>query len=108
MLSSTANTTNDLLQLAGLGLSSTIIGVSVAPETTNIPFRLSEPDFQLITEISAWDKSLFNPSTDYFLLSEDSVSLHKLLHFSKKIINESVDIDPEYIDIVNENFWDLI
>ena len=28
--------------------------------------------------------------------------------FSKKITDNLKDIDSEYVDIVNENFWDLI
>lgn len=28
--------------------------------------------------------------------------------FLKKLLNNMEDIDPEFIHIVNENFWDLI
>jgi hypothetical protein len=31
-----------------------------------------------------------------------------LIDFVKFLIDNSKDIDPEFVDIVNNNFWDLI
>lgn len=52
------------------------------------------------------DNSL--PTQTYRILTEDERNFQEIVSFGNKLINESVDIDPEYVDIVNEYFWDLI
>ena len=57
---------------------------------------------------SDWRDNAFNNSTDYTLQTENSDKIDTIIGFSKKVIENSIDIDSEYVDIVNENFWDLI
>jgi hypothetical protein len=44
-----------------------------------------------------------NNST-YTIQIEDEMILDETI----EIIENSIDIDPEFVDIVNDNFWELI
>ena len=34
--------------------------------------------------------------------------LQTIIDFSKKVLQNTKDIDSEFVDIVNDNFWELI
>lgn len=45
---------------------------------------------------------------DYTPQDHETEKLQTIIDFSRKIIENSKDIDSEFVDIVNDNFWDLI
>src|SRR5690554_5656097 len=49
------------------------------------------------------DIDIVNSKSGY----SDRYKYQTILEFSKQIINNSKDLDGEYVDFVNEHFWDL-
>lgn len=65
-------------------------------------------DYAYSQDVSDWRNKAFHHSTNYTFLEEFSDKISVVLSFSKTIIENSRDIDSEIVDIVNDNFWDLI
>ena len=56
-----------------------------------------------------WKDRAFNTTTDYHYSSNEYiVKAQVIIEFSRKVIENSVEIDEEFVDIVNDNFWELI
>ncbi|NJY61438.1 hypothetical protein HC174_01535 [Salinimicrobium sp. CDJ15-81-2] len=89
-------------------ISSSVLSLSYDISDANIPVMRADYEHHL-TMRGDWKDSAFNPSSDYYL-DEDSQSskIQTILKFSNDLIKNSKDLDSEYVDIVNENFWDLI
>lgn len=64
--------------------------------------------FSYQSGLTDWKDNAFNHSTDYQLLDESLINIQTIINFSKKVISNTKDIDNEFVDIVNDNFWDLI
>ncbi len=81
-----------------------------------MPYELSSesliPDeevkYEIMKNFSDWKDSAFNPITSNTVVIEDVEKIQTIIEFSRKVLADSTDIDNEYVDIVNENFWDLI
>ena len=58
--------------------------------------------------IADWKDNAFNLSSDYQLQDENIIKIQTIVEFSKKVLGSTKDIDREFVDIVNENFWELI
>lgn len=58
--------------------------------------------------IADWKDFAFNQSVDYQLQDESMEKLQTIIDFSKKVLQNTKDIDSEFVDIVNDNFWELI
>lgn len=54
--------------------------------------------------------NLMNQINESYLLwqQNDIEKINSIIDVSRKLISKSIDIDSEYVDIVNDNFWDLI
>lgn len=65
-------------------------------------------DYEYGQDVSDWKHNAFHHSTNYTFLDEFSDKFSTVLSFSKTMIENSQDLDCEIVDIVNENFWDLI
>lgn len=87
-------------------LSSTVLSLSYDDSTTLIPEV--KPDYAHHMNLADWKDNAFNISTDYTIQDDYSEKIQTILGFSKKILDNSKDLDSEYVDIVNENFWDLV
>jgi hypothetical protein len=61
-----------------------------------------------MSQTTDWREKAFNINSGYTLQDEDEKKMQAIIDFSKDIIDNSKDIDTEYVDIVNENFWELI
>lgn len=62
--------------------------------------------YKVIEEIhEKFDQSALYLS-DHQLKDEDKIQV--IIDFSQKLLNNSKDIDGEFVDIVNKNFWDLV
>jgi len=89
-------------------LSSSVISLPYDNAENLIPEIKPNYEHHMTLTNNDWRDSAFNSSTDYTLQNESSDKIDAILGFSKKVIENSKDIDSEYVDIVNENFWDLI
>ena len=104
MGNSSNSSLSNLVVLASL--SSTVLSLSYDDTTTLIPEV--KPDYSQHVNLSDWKDNAFNTSTDYTIQDDYSEKIQTILRFSKKILNNSKDLDSEYVDIVNENFSDLV
>ncbi len=50
----------------------------------------------------------YKQAVDYQLQDESMEKLQTIIDFSKKVLQNTKDIDSEFVDIVNDNFWELI
>lgn len=101
--SSNSSLTN-LVVLAAL--SSTVVSLSYDDSTSLIPEV--KPEYESHVNLSDWKDGAFNISTDYTIQDDYTEKIQSILNFSKKILDNSKDLDSEYVDIVNENFWDIV
>lgn len=47
--------------------------------------------------------------TDYIINNRgNNQEIENILSFSKKLIEGSTEMDSEFVNIINENFWDLM
>lgn len=100
------NTYNSLANIVLLAtISSSVISLSYDSDTL-IPKMNHNYRFQ--NNIADWKDNAFNQSIDYQLQNESIEKLQTIIDFSKKVLQSTKDIDSEFVDIVNENFWDLI
>lgn len=68
----------------------------------------SEAVFTKMENISDWKENAFNQIPDYSLQNEIDEKIQTIIGFSTSILSNTTDIDSEYVDIVNEHFWELI
>lgn len=100
------NTYNSLANIILLAtISSSVISLSYDSDAL-IPEMNHNYNFQI--NIADWKDNAFNQSVDYQLQDENIEKLQTIIDFSKKVLQNTKDIDSEFVDIVNENFWELI
>ena len=104
-----SNTTNSSIT------SSVIILATVSTSVLTLSYE--EDRLTALSKLGHDDKNLLvvksNPyyeevKGDYLIDHDSSYKESTIVEFSKKLIDNSLDIDSEFVDIVNENFWDLI
>lgn len=59
-------------------------------------------------DIANWKDYALIQNYEYQQFSNDEKNLQTIIEFSRKVINNTKDIDREFVDIVNDKFWDLI
>ena len=100
------NSYNSLANIVLLAtISSSVISLSYDSDTL-IPKMNHNYNFQ--NNIAEWKDYAFNQSADYKLQSESMEKLQTIIDFSKRVLQNTKDIDSEFVDIVNDNFWELI
>jgi len=104
MLTKTNTSLSNLVILATL--SSSV--VSFSHEADDLSTPQLKPEIENYMEISDWRDKAFNQSYDYNLHDKDVDKLNTMISFTKNLLENSTDIESEFVDIVNENFWDLI
>lgn len=96
-------------------LSNLIIMATVSSSLINLGYQstylmpnviVSEISQQ--TDIADWKMTAFNLSPQYTILDDEAQKMAIILQFSKKIIEYSVDLDDDIVEMVNENFWELL
>ncbi|MCK9450847.1 MAG: hypothetical protein M0Q90_04090 [Bacteroidales bacterium] len=102
MLTNTA--LSNLVVLATL--SSSVVSLNSETESCITPQH--EVTFEYQVEIANWRDKAFNHSSDYSFHNEDVEKINTLISFTQNLLENSKDIESEYVDIVNANFWDLI
>ncbi len=61
-----------------------------------------------LDNIADWKNNAFNTSYNYSFHNENTEKINTMILFTKNLLKNSKDIDNEFVDIVNDNFWDLI
>jgi hypothetical protein len=87
-------------------ISSSVISLSYDSPDSLIPKY--EAKYIHMNNIAEWKDNAFNTLPDYSLPNEEQEKIQTIVGFSHMVLSNSSDIDSEYVDIVNENFWDLI
>ena len=105
MNSSTNNSISRFIVFAAL--SSSVLPLEMDDSTsmsseTNIGHAIQQ------NEPIDLDDEVFNVSSSYKLRDYSANRIDSIIYFSKNVINNSKDIDGEFVNLVNENFWDLV
>lgn len=87
-------------------ISSSVISLPYDSQDSLIPKY--EATYTHMKNITEWKDNAFNTLPDYSLPNEEQEKIQTIVGFSHMVLSSSTDIDSEYVDIVNENFWDLI
>lgn len=95
-------------------LTNIIVLVAMSSTVVSLPYDVDSIipqhnyDYHYEDNISDWKDKAFNSSSDYQMHDESFVKIQTIIEFSKRVLANTKDIDSEYVDIVNDNFWDLI
>lgn len=65
-----------------------------------------EHKYDIAENIADWNENAFNKLPTYS--AQDEEKYQAIIGFSQRILTNTADIDSEFVDIVNENFWDLL
>jgi hypothetical protein len=74
--------------------------------------KISEQDYKysekLIESLKySWEE--FSSDKNIFASAFDKIDKYNILHsFANNLLKELQDIDPSFVDVINEDFWDLI
>ena len=104
MLTNTNTSLSNLVILATL--SSSVVSLNY--ETVSYLTPQHEVKFEHYVDIANWKDNAFNQSYDYSFHNEDVENINTMISFTQNLLENSKDIDGEFVDIVNDNFWDLI
>lgn len=103
MLIPSSSSLPNLLFLATISSSSLNIHVENYHTFNNYDISLEHK-----VNITDWKDNAFNSSVDYTFHNEDISKIETMLSITNTLLNNSEDIESEFVGIVNENFWDLI
>jgi hypothetical protein len=87
-------------------LSSSVLIISHETESYLTPQHLAR--YEHHTDIADWKDNAFNSSIDYNFHNENVDKINTMISFTKNLLKNSKDIESEFVDIVNDNFWELI
>ncbi len=104
MLTNSNTSLSNLIIIATL--SSSVVSLSLETDSSLIPQQ--EVAFENNVNIADWKDNAFNPSFDYSFHDEDVEKINTMISFTKNLLKNTKDIESEFVDIVNDNFWDLI
>ncbi len=105
MYSNTNSTIGGFLILASIGTGySNILQRDIESLANYSPSKNHK--FELLTKEGYMVENNSTNKTNINL--DDYIKVESLLEFSKKLVENSIDIDGEFVDIVNDNFWDII
>lgn len=101
----TPTTSSNVSFILGIG-TATLLGLTtvygnVIPEDIKITHKPFDLEY--------FSDKFFDQS--YYKIIESDNSLEKsriILSFAQKMLNSSVDLDPEVVSLVDKRFWDLI
>lgn len=108
MGTTSASSIGNLLLFASLSASSNVSYLPFCLEYNINSNSNVKGDYVMPTDIQNWGRNAFNPSTVYSFVSNDDDRIQTIINFSRSLLENTKDIDSEFVDIVNEKFWDLI
>jgi len=100
------NTNNSLANIVLLATISSSV-ISLPYDTDNLIPKMNH-NYWHENNIADWKDNAFNQSFDYQIPDEDMIKLQTIIEFSERILVNTKDIDSEFVDIVNEKFWELL
>jgi hypothetical protein len=102
--------TNSTTALSNLVIFATLSSsvVNLTHEAENHLTPQNEASYGHEVVIADWKDNAFNSSFDYTIQNENSERVDTIVSFTENLLNNSKDIENEFVDIVNENFWDLV
>ncbi len=97
----------------GTSLATLVLFATINTSTICVPFDSNMlptciPKYDPPNQINNWRELSLN---NYPTSLSNNIELEKIdiiVSFSKNVIENSKDIDSEFVEIVNNNFWDLI
>jgi len=92
----TISTIGSLLIMTALGSTSTNIPLPYQINPSKIPQSI--PHYDEIKELAP----------DKYINIDEKYQIDAIINFSMRLISNSKNIESEYVDFVNKNFWDLI
>lgn len=102
--------TNSILNIQAyilfFSVSSSLYETNKTNYLVDISSTIKKP--QLFYQEIAEKRDLAIDINNFEIKNNESENLNLILEFSNLIITKSKDIEPEIIEMVNENFWDLI
>jgi hypothetical protein len=104
MVTNTNTSLSNLVILATL--SSSVVSLNHETESYLTPQH--EAKFVHHVNIADWKDNAFNQSYEYSFHVENVERINTMISFTQNLLENSKDIESEYVDIVNDNFWDLI
>lgn len=101
-------TTNStfLLLFASVAASSTV--TPLLYDANPIYHPTEAGNYNVNREITEWDNMNIYGLSQIDLTYAQEAKVDTIIEFAQKLINDSKDIDSEFVEIVNEHFWDLI
>jgi|GEM_PF-1293871 len=88
-------------------LSSSVVSLNLGIENYLAPQIEAKIEF-CVDDIADWKDKAFKDSNDYNFRNEDVEKINTIISFTQNLLENSKDIESEFVDIVNDNFWDLI
>lgn len=105
MLRSTNSSLSNIVLMATLSASV----VSLGHEAEGYLTPQKEATYtQHAADIANWRDNAFSAPYDSSLHLEDYDKVMTMINFTTNLLNNTENIDSEFVDIVNDNFWDLI
>lgn len=95
-------------------LANVILMATLSASVVSLPFNFDSMipkinhNYVCPNDIANWKDNAIIPSYEYQQFSNDEENLQIIIEFSRKVIDNTKDIDREFVDIVNDKFWDLI
>ena len=77
----------------------------IAPISYETPSGIATPNS--VVEYKLMDDYRWPDNYQHIIKTEDE-SIVAIKVFSETLINNTKDIDPDILDVVNKNFWDLL
>lgn len=98
--------------ISGVFLYATILGggiMNLPHSSDNIIPRENHQNTYRESHIEDWNTNKLEATTDFTLPnSSENHKLQTIIDFSRNLMDNSKEIDGEFVDIINENFWDLV
>ncbi|MCY1721852.1 hypothetical protein OU798_15970 [Prolixibacteraceae bacterium Z1-6] len=104
-----SNTTKSLILFTALGTS--LSAATIALPYEEVCINNSDKAIHYETAVNNPYMNLINQVDESYSLWQNNSEIDKInsiIALSERIISNSKDIESEYVEIVNDNFWDLI
>lgn len=100
-----STTLKNFLLIATIGATSTL-SIPVAYQETYIPHQnVAIADYNLVQNDS---RNWADNYDSYEYKNTDTIKMNAIIEFSKNICENCIDIESDFVEIVNANFWDLV
>ncbi|GAH57643.1 unnamed protein product [marine sediment metagenome] len=98
------NPSTNWIFFAAISASTTVAALPYEVDYQNIP--QGQAQYMISKDITDWANA-FKVQMPTISV-QDIDKYNTIIDFTEKLIKNSRDIEQEYVDIVNDNFWDLI